>query len=408
MVNTFTNGLITKLGGLQSSNKAIFNVIAMAVEPLLEKYYEGRQDLFFTSSTEYDSSHNLLLQYGIIFLRVSNRETRTMEIRESMVAKILVDYFLDVRSAPNHAMMIAKKALGKFEVRKWCPSAGGFGIEEVFKAQLHIHQTQTSSLHEAFANFPDLPQWMMDESLKFEYNPSTSGTDLINALLPTPSLFHMFLTTPEYGPDFFLICRIKGLWYCISGAIKLYSSPISKEMRLKNWAAANPGLMFRKLNKPVASGQISIESFQCPQNALGKHQNFHDRTEQAFNWYDTDKFQPHKLGGAVIMNILLSPAPVTFDALSLPNDERIFTLNIDWNNCPNFFLHDYLRAEIQKTSPHCATLVLHGSLSSPSFQRTCQFSTCSTRHKTSTKWFLCPSCSFALCPRHLTKLVHHC
>ena len=114
------------------------------------------------------------------------------------------------------------------EPLKWSPSAGGFSMEQLFKAQFHIHQTQKQTLKQAFAGFDGLPEWMENEKLRFELHQHTKS-ELINRLsMPLP-FFHLFPTPSEYGPDVFLICKVDGRWYCISCAIKFYGDAISKK-----------------------------------------------------------------------------------------------------------------------------------------------------------------------------------
>jgi hypothetical protein len=200
--------------------------------------------------------------------------------------------------------MVARKALKIYEVsRDLCPSAGGFAIEEVFKTQFLIHQIEGKSLKQAFSFCSDFPSWIADESLQFSFDRSDPNMLLLAAVMESQSLvrFRLVNTPASYGPDLFLIFKSKaGLWYCISGAIKLYRDTINKALQVKNWAAANPGLMFRKCADPSKKSKLSIESFVFLNNKSQKEsRQFHECTEHAFNWYDP-QFNPNKLGGAII------------------------------------------------------------------------------------------------------------
>ena len=161
----------------------------------------------------------------------------------------------------------------------------------------------------------------------------------------------------------FLISQVDGLWYSISGAMKIFAKTIERQLRFQNWAAANPGMMFRKLKAikntvPDQDGSVAqtskplieytIQSFKCPAIYQLHMNRFHNATEHAFNWHDTQQFKSEKLGGALILNILIQPTKTIFESLPLPDDERIRVLNIDIDNYHLFFQFDYLREQLQK------------------------------------------------------------
>lgn len=145
--------------------------------------------------------------------------------------------------------------------------------------------------------------------------------------------------------------------------------------RYKNWAAANPGLMFRKLPDCVKAPHIKLESFSLPEKkyVLDLNQRFHKLTDNAFNWHSPE-FDRARLGGAIIMNILMSPnQDLVFNEFPLPELLPIYRLNVGWNNIWNFFTFRDLAVQLNtlnpfsKQSSDSITLASLSSSSSSSF-----------------------------------------